>query len=62
MIEYVLEQGPEAVDALSKWSKAELLKYGPKLALRAKQDAVALEATSKLVDLLKSMDSDQAEL
>jgi hypothetical protein len=30
--------------------------------MRAKQDAIALDATSKLVDLLKSMNPDQADL
>jgi hypothetical protein len=62
VIEYIIEQGPEAINALSKWSGADLWKHGPELALRAKQDAIALEATSKLVELLKNMDPDQVEL
>ena len=61
VIEYVIEQGSEAVDALSRWSKADLLKHGPELALRAKQDARVLEAASKLVDLLKNMDIQDAK-
>ena len=62
VIEYVIEQGPEAVDALSKWSKEELLEHGPELALRATKDAEALTATSKLVELLKTMDPRRADL
>jgi hypothetical protein len=62
VVEYIVEQGPEAIYALSKWSDADLLEYGPELALRAKNDAIALKATSKLVELLKNMDPDQAEL
>jgi hypothetical protein len=62
VIEYVIEQGPEAIDALSKWNIVDLWRHGPELAMRAKKDAIALDATSKLVDLLKSMKPDQADL
>ena len=62
MIEFVIKQGSEAVNALSKWSDAELLEFGSELALRATKDAEALKATSKLVELLRALNPRQADL
>ena len=44
VIEYTMAQGPDAMTALSYWPDDFLKKYGEELALRAKQDARALEA------------------
>jgi hypothetical protein len=49
VLEYALEQGPEAVEALAHWSPKELRLYGPQLALRAKNDAKALAKIKKLL-------------
>jgi len=49
VLEYVVQQSPEAVDALSRWSTDDLTKYGQELALRAQKDANALAAAKKLV-------------
>ena len=49
VIDYVIEQGPEAIDALSKWSGKELREHGPELALRATKDADVLRDVKKLV-------------
>ena len=51
VLDYALEQGPDAVAALSKWSPKDLRLYGPQLALRAKKDAKALAAVKKLKSL-----------
>ncbi len=48
---YAIEQGPEAVSALSGWSNKELMEFGPELALRAKKDAKVLEAIDNLISL-----------
>jgi hypothetical protein len=60
VIEYALTQGPDAVAALSHWPDDFLRKYGDELALRAKQDARALEAASKLVKL-KDLNTQEAK-
>ena len=51
VLDYALEQGPDAVDALSRWSPKDLRLYGPQLALRAQKDADALAAVKKLKSL-----------
>ena len=51
VLDYVINQGPDAVEALSHWSEDELLKYGPELALRAKKDADVLRDINKLIKL-----------
>ena len=51
VLDYAIQQGPEAVAALSKWSRSELEKYGPELALRAKKDAIVLQDINKLIDM-----------
>jgi hypothetical protein len=48
VLDYVMQQGPDAVEALSRWSKADLLAHGPELALRAKKDAEVLASIKKL--------------
>jgi hypothetical protein len=48
VLDYVMQQGPDAVEALSRWSKADLLAHGPELALRAKKDAEVLANIKKL--------------
>jgi len=51
VLDYAMQQGPDAVSALSRWSDDELIKFGPELALRAKKDAQVLEDISKLISL-----------
>ncbi len=51
VLDYVMQQGPDAVAALSRWSKADLLAHGPELALRAKKDAEVLASIKKLTSL-----------
>jgi len=51
VLDYVINQGPDAVEALSRWSDDELLNYGPELALRAKKDADVLRDINNLVKL-----------
>ncbi len=51
MLDYAIEQGPDAVRALSKWDKTLLEEYGIELALRSGQDAKALQATKELITL-----------
>ena len=48
VLDYAVQQGPDAVAALSRWSKADLLAHGPELALRAKKDAEVLADIKKL--------------
>jgi hypothetical protein len=48
VLDYAMEQGPDAVEALSKWSPADLRLHGPELALRAKKDAEVLASIRKL--------------
>jgi hypothetical protein len=45
---YVMQQGDDAVAALSRWSKEELQTHGPELAQRAKKDAEVLADIKKL--------------
>jgi hypothetical protein len=49
VLDYAIQQGPDAVNALSRWDEHDLQEHGPKLALRAKKDAQALAAVEKLV-------------
>jgi len=51
VLDYAMEQGPDAVEALSKWSPADLRLHGPELALRAKKDAEVLDSIKKLTSL-----------
>ena len=48
VLDYVMQQGDDAVAAFSRWSKEELLAHGPELALRAKKDAEVLASIKKL--------------
>ena len=48
VLDYVMQQGDDAVAALSRWSKQELQAHGPELALRAKKDAEVLASIKKL--------------
>ena len=50
VIDYVVDEGADAVAALSRWRKDDLIKYGPELALRANKDAEVLKDIRKLVD------------
>jgi hypothetical protein len=49
VLEYVMQQGDDAVAALSRWSKDELQSHGPDLARRAKKDAEVLADIKKLI-------------
>lgn len=51
VLEYALNEGPDAVVALSRWSDSELKEFGVELALRAKKDAKVLEDIRTLVNL-----------
>jgi hypothetical protein len=51
VLDYAIQQGPDAVAALSRWSKDELMQYGPELALRAKKDATVLQDIKELTSL-----------
>jgi hypothetical protein len=51
VVDYAIQQGPDAVDALSRWSAKDLLEFGPELALRAQKDADVLRDINKLMDL-----------
>jgi len=51
VLDYVIQQGPDAVAALSRWSADDLSEYGAELALRAKKDAEVLADVKKLIDL-----------
>ena len=59
VLDYAIQQGPDAVEALSKWSEQELNEHGAELALRAKRDA---EVISDLKLLVKSRSFDPAKL
>ena len=48
-LDYAIQQGPDAVAALSRWSNSELMEFGPELALRAKKDAKVLKSIQSLV-------------
>jgi hypothetical protein len=51
VLDYAINQGPDAVAALSRWSEKDLLEFGPELALRAKKDAKVLQDIKKLVSM-----------
>lgn len=48
VLDYVMQQGDDAVAAFSRWSKEDLQAHGPELALRAKKDAEVLASIKKL--------------
>jgi len=50
-LDYAVQQGPDAVSALSKWEPEELEEFGVELALRAEKDAKALKALDELTKL-----------
>jgi hypothetical protein len=66
VLDYAMEQGPDALSALSRWKPAELEEFGIELALRSKKDAQVLEDISKLISLgpldPKKPTSEQMEL
>jgi len=51
VLDHALEQGPEAVEALSRWNEDDLREFGVELALRAKKDAEVLANVKKLIAL-----------
>ena len=51
VLDYAMDQGPDAVQALAGWSAEDLRLYGNELALRAKDDANALANVRKLLEL-----------
>ena len=48
VLDYVMQQSDEAVEALSRWSAEELREHGLELALRAQKDAEVLASIKKL--------------
>ncbi len=50
VLDYALEQSPEALQALAGWSAKDLRLHGSELALRAQDDAHALTNVRKLID------------
>lgn len=66
VLDYAIEQGPDALFALSRWSEKDLREFGPELALRAKKDAQVFEDISKLISLgpidSKHLTNDQQDL
>lgn len=51
VLDYVVQQGPDAMAALSRWSAKDLREHGVELALRAKKDAKVLADVKKLIAL-----------
>lgn len=51
VLDFAIKEGTGAFDALSRWPESDLLEHGVELALRAKKDAMVLEATRKLLAL-----------
>jgi hypothetical protein len=51
VLDFSIKEGTGAFEALSRWPESDLLQHGVELALRAKKDAMVLEATRKLVAL-----------
>ncbi len=51
VLDYAVQQGPDAVKALSKWKPEELQEFGVELALRADKDAKAINALDQLTKL-----------
>jgi hypothetical protein len=51
VLEYTIDEGPDAVAALSRWSDDELKEFGLELALRSKKDAKVLEDIHTLINL-----------
>jgi len=51
VLDYAVEQGPDAVTALSRWNVDDLSEHGIELALRAKKDAEVLANVKKLISL-----------
>jgi hypothetical protein len=48
VLDYAMQQGDDAVAALSRWNAEDLREHGPELALRAKKDAEVLADIKKL--------------
>jgi hypothetical protein len=51
VIDYVIQQGHDAVEALSYWKEKDLREHGVELALRAKKDAKVLADVKSLIEL-----------
>src|SRR5688500_1494058 len=49
VLDYALQQGPDAVAALSGWNEKDLIEHGVELALRAKKDAKVLADVKRLI-------------
>jgi hypothetical protein len=66
VLDYAINQGPDAVTALSRWEEKDLKEYGLELALRAKKDAKVLQDIRKLISLgpidPKRLTSEQQQL
>jgi hypothetical protein len=51
VIDYAIQQGPDAVAVLSRWTEDDLREHGVELALRAKKDAKVLTCVKRLIAL-----------
>jgi hypothetical protein len=51
VLDYAIQEGPDAVEALSLWSETDLREHGVELALRAKKDAQVIADVRKLIEL-----------
>jgi len=51
VLDYAIQQGPDAMEALSLWKADDLEIHGAELALRAKKDAEVLSDVKKLIAL-----------
>ncbi len=51
VLDYTMQQGDDAVEALSHWSTSDLATHGAELALRSKKDAQVLSDVKKLIAL-----------
>jgi hypothetical protein len=51
VLDYAVQQGPDTVATLSRWSEKDLREHGVELALRAKKDAKVLAAVKRLIAL-----------
>ena len=49
VLDYALQEGSDALDALARWSPEDLSLHGIDLALRSKKDAKALASVQKLI-------------
>ncbi len=59
VLKYAIDDGPEAIAALSRWDEKELKEFGVELALRAHKDAEVLKAIEDLkkIDDLESQEA-----